>query len=117
MISLMYKIPMRQITGGPGWIETDGYNVDAKADHPYSLDDLVRFPEEAKTILLQIANAPEYAHERGVVHRDLKPANIKIDPEDKVKILDFGLAKALSSPHVIQSAIPLSRCSRHGALA
>jgi serine/threonine-protein kinase len=55
-------------------------------------------PEEAETILLQIAEALDYAHERGVIHRDLKPANIKIDPDDKVKILDFGLAKALTDP-------------------
>src|SRR5215472_18531439 len=43
---------------------------------------------EAEEILLQIAESLEYSHERGVVHRDLKPANIKIDPDDKVKILD-----------------------------
>src|SRR6516164_950523 len=55
-------------------------------------------PAEAEHILLEMAEALEYAHERGVVHRDLKPANIKIDPDDKVKILDFGLAKALVDP-------------------
>ncbi len=50
---------------------------------------------EAVPIARQIADALEYAHERGVVHRDLKPANIKIAPDDSVKILDFGLAKAV----------------------
>ena len=49
--------------------------------------------EEALRIALQIAEALEAAHDRSVVHRDLKPANIKITPEDKVKVLDFGLAK------------------------
>jgi serine/threonine protein kinase/Tol biopolymer transport system component len=54
-------------------------------------------PDEAALIALQIAQAFEYAHGRGVVHRDLKPANVKITPEDRVKVLDFGLAKALSA--------------------
>jgi serine/threonine protein kinase len=51
--------------------------------------------EEALPMARQICEALEYAHERGVVHRDLKPANIKILSEDSVKVLDFGLAKAV----------------------
>jgi serine/threonine protein kinase len=51
--------------------------------------------EVALPIAKQICDALEYAHERGVVHRDLKPANVKITSDGAVKLLDFGLAKAL----------------------
>jgi eukaryotic-like serine/threonine-protein kinase len=53
--------------------------------------------DETVTAARQIASALEAAHEKGVVHRDLKPQNVKLSPDGQVKVLDFGLAKALDS--------------------
>src|SRR5262249_821331 len=63
--------------------------------------------EEALEIAKQICEALEAAHEKGIVHRDVKPGNVKILPDGKVKVLDFGLAKAIeggsSNPTLSQS--------------
>ena len=59
------------------------------------LDDGAMSIDDALPIFVQIAEALETAHEHGIVHRDLKPANVKVTDDGRVKVLDFGLAKAL----------------------
>src|SRR2546428_11015887 len=80
--------------------------ADRIAQGPIALD-------EALPIAKQIAGALEAAHDQGIIHRDLKPSNIKVRPDGTVKVLDFGLAKALEpvavmSPGVSQSPTIIS---------
>ena len=76
-----FRALVLELVGGPTL-------ADRIAQGPITVD-------EALPIARQIADALEAAHEQGIIHRDLKPANIKLKPDGTVKVLDFGLAKAL----------------------
>jgi hypothetical protein len=80
-------------------------------DGPTLADRIAQGPlpaEESLQIAKQIGEALEAAHNAGIVHRDLKPANIKLTPGGAVKVLDFGLAKAIDSGPAIGSSSSLS---------
>ena len=79
--------------------------IRASAAAPIPLD-------EALPIAKQIAEALEAAHEQGIIHRDLKPANIKVRADGTVKVLDFGLAKAMDPAGRARVGRERARCRR-----
>jgi len=96
-----------------GFQESDGVQalVLELVDGPTLADRIAQGPipvDEALPIAKQIAEALEAAHEQGIIHRDLKPANIKLRPDGTVKVLDFGLAKAVDPAVVSSSGLSMS---------
>jgi serine/threonine protein kinase len=73
--------------------------------------------DEAIAIAKQVAEALEEAHDKGIVHRDLKPGNVKLTPDGKVKVLDFGLAKAWEGPGAASTDLSQSPTLAHTGTA
>jgi eukaryotic-like serine/threonine-protein kinase len=109
------------------------YEVEDSGGNPAIIMELVEGPtladrirqgpiptEESLRIAKPICDALEYAHERGIVHRDLKPTNVKVTNDDAVKVLDFGLAKAVeddaASPDTSNSPTLSRMATRAGVL-
>jgi Tol biopolymer transport system component len=83
----------REESGGSDWLVLELVEGQTLKER---IDGTGRFPLlETLNICRQVAEALEAAHKQGIVHRDLKPANIKVTPDGRVKVLDFGLAKAV----------------------
>ncbi|HMF92751.1 MAG TPA: protein kinase [Vicinamibacterales bacterium] len=96
-----------------GFEEADGIRalVMELVEGPTLADRLASGPiplDEALAVARQIAEALETAHEQGIVHRDLKPANVKVRPDGTVKVLDFGLAKAIEPAGVATGSFSTS---------
>src|SRR5262249_27441359 len=80
-------------------------------DGPTLADRIARGPiaiNDALPIARQIAEALEAAHEQGIIHRDLKPSTIKVRPDGPLKVLDFGLAKAMAQAGAMSSSHSMS---------
>jgi len=84
----------------------DGYIIMELVEGETLAERIARGPipvQDALPLFIEIAEGLEAAHDKSIVHRDLKPANIKIGPDEKPKILDFGLAKAFSPEQAVSA--------------